>query len=91
MNSGKILLKVKRLSHFSKTRIDNAVPDEDKNDENYVAVRGIIEDADKFDAPFFNINPRLAEVTDPQQRIFLQVAWEAIENAGYAPTNIMDL
>ncbi|HNU48253.1 MAG TPA: beta-ketoacyl synthase N-terminal-like domain-containing protein, partial [Bacteroidia bacterium] len=73
------------ISFFKKHELDNAVPDEDKNDENYVAVRGIIEDADKFDAPFFNINPRLAEVTDPQQRIFLQVAWEAIENAGYAP------
>lgn len=73
------------VSFFKKEELDSNIPAEDKNDASYVAVRGVIEDADKFDAAFFNMNPRLAEVTDPQQRIFLEVAWEAIENAGYSP------
>ncbi len=40
-------------------------------------------DADKFDAEFFHITPREAELIDPQQRLFLQTAWKAIEDAGY--------
>jgi acyl transferase domain-containing protein/acyl carrier protein len=44
---------------------------------------GMINDIDLFDAPFFNFNPREAEITDPQQRLFLERAWEALENAGY--------
>ncbi|SFR98106.1 non-ribosomal peptide synthetase [Anaeromicropila populeti] len=46
---------------------------------------GFIPDVDKFDAEFFNISPREAELMDPQQRIMIQVVWEAIENAGYNP------
>jgi acyl transferase domain-containing protein len=46
---------------------------------------GFIDDADKFDSLFFNISPREAEMLDPQERLFLEVAWEAIEDAGYYP------
>ena len=38
-----------------------------------------------FDAGFFNFLPREAELTDPQQKIFLEIAWEALESAGYDP------
>lgn len=41
-------------------------------------------DADKFDAAFFGYSPREAQALDPQQRVFLECAWEAIEHAGYA-------
>ncbi|URZ07162.1 beta-ketoacyl synthase N-terminal-like domain-containing protein [Clostridium felsineum] len=41
-----------------------------------------IEEIDKFDYEFFNINPKEAELMDPGQRLFLQTAWEAIEDAG---------
>jgi acyl transferase domain-containing protein/NAD(P)-dependent dehydrogenase (short-subunit alcohol dehydrogenase family)/acyl carrier protein len=44
---------------------------------------GFIEDIAAFDPLFFNITPRDAEVMDPQERIFLEVAWRALENAGY--------
>jgi len=49
----------------------------------YVKAKGWLEDSDQFDAPFFGLNPREAEIMDPQQRIFLECAWEALENAGY--------
>jgi amino acid adenylation domain-containing protein len=51
---------------------------------NYVKAMGIVEDADLFDARFFGFTPREAQLIDPQQRIFLECAWEALEDAGYA-------
>jgi amino acid adenylation domain-containing protein len=51
----------------------------------YVAARGVLEDADCFDAAFFGVNPKEAEVMDPQQRVFLETCWAALERAGYAP------
>ncbi len=53
------------------------------NDPNFVPARGQLAEAEMFDAGFFAMNPREAEVTDPQHRLFLEVAWEALENAGY--------
>ena len=40
---------------------------------------------DELDAPFFGISHREAELMDPQHRLFLECAWEALESAGYAP------
>jgi acyl transferase domain-containing protein len=53
-------------------------------DPNYVKRGTFIEGAECFDAAFFGMNPREAEVTDPQHRVFLECAWEALEDAGYA-------
>ena len=51
----------------------------------YVAARGVLKDADCFDAAFFGVNPKEAEVMDPQQRVFLEACWGALERTGYAP------
>ncbi|WP_198299709.1 type I polyketide synthase [Tumebacillus avium] len=50
---------------------------------NYVKRGGVLAGADRFDAEFFGYTPREAEITDPQQRVFLEAAWGALEHAGY--------
>jgi acyl transferase domain-containing protein len=54
----------------------------------YVRAAPILRDIEGFDAAFFGYSPREAALTDPQQRIFLEVAWEAFEDAGYQPDAI---
>src|SRR5205823_3448387 len=51
----------------------------------YVRARGVLEDVELFDAGFFGYSPREAETLDPQQRLFLECAWQALESAGYDP------
>lgn len=46
---------------------------------------------DGFDADFFGITPREAELIDPQQRMVLELSWEALENAGIAPSSLKGL
>lgn len=49
----------------------------------YVCARGLMADVDQFDAAFFGYLPRDAELMDPQQRIFLELCWQAMEHAGH--------
>ncbi len=51
---------------------------------NYVYANGLIEGADEFDSNFFGFTPKEADYMDPQQRVFLETCYKAIENAGYA-------
>lgn len=51
----------------------------------YVRSRFVLDGIDLFDASFFGFTPRESEYTDPQHRIFLECAWEALESAGYFP------
>ncbi|ABW31351.1 type I polyketide synthase [Acaryochloris marina] len=55
------------------------------SDPNYVKANAILSDADAFDAQFFGISPKEAELLDPQQRLFLEQSWTAISHAGYDP------
>ena len=56
-------------------------------DPAYVRAGAVINDIDCFDAAFFGYSPREASLIEPQQRIFLECAWEALERAGYTPAS----
>jgi amino acid adenylation domain-containing protein len=74
------------ISFFSDEELDAGIPETLKNNPDYIKARGIIENAEAFDPAFFGMNPRLAELMDPQQRIFLEISWEALESGGYLPS-----
>lgn len=59
-----------------------------RDNQDIVKWGGFIENIRGFDANFFSISPREAEITDPQQRIFLQTVWKTIEDAGYAISSL---
>jgi phthiocerol/phenolphthiocerol synthesis type-I polyketide synthase E len=63
--------------------IEAGVAPEVIKNPDYVKAKGEVDNVDMFDATFFGINPREAEVTDPQHRMLLECAWEAMEHAGY--------
>ncbi|XHO07560.1 hypothetical protein ACEQUB_p00807 (plasmid) [Ralstonia syzygii] len=79
-------LGVESIRFFSESEsLESGVSPEMLNDPNFVAAGGPLEHEYDFDAEFFDFNPRDAEITDPQQRIMLECAWEALESAGYDP------
>ncbi|MFP2900867.1 beta-ketoacyl synthase N-terminal-like domain-containing protein, partial [Corallococcus sp. 4LFB] len=59
-------------------------PDPMKRDKTHCKWGGFLTDIDKFDARFFGITGREAELAEPQQRVFLEECWSALEDAGYA-------
>jgi acyl transferase domain-containing protein/acyl carrier protein len=76
---------VESISFFStEEMIEAGVDPEVARDPAYVAARPVLEDITGFDAAFFGLSPRMAALTDPQQRLFLEVCWEALEQSGYA-------
>ena len=54
---------------------------------NYVPSAAVLDGFKDFDADFFGFSPKEAAILDPQHRQFLEVAWEALENAGHPPEN----
>ncbi|MDM9630299.1 polyketide synthase [Robiginitalea aurantiaca] len=73
------------ISFFSKEELDKAIPETLRNDPLYVGARGILPSAKEFDASFFGLNPMVASVMDPQQRLFMEISWEVLEQSGYLP------
>lgn len=75
---------VEAISSFTEEELRSAGVDSALlNDPSYVRANATLEDTELFDASFFGINHREAEIMDPQHRFFLECAWEALENAGY--------
>lgn len=63
----------------------SGVPDEVVRNPAYVKAAPVLSDIDRFDASFFQISPYEASLMDPHQRLFLECAWEALEDAGCDP------
>jgi acyl transferase domain-containing protein len=61
------------------------VPAALRADPRYVPRTAQMSGIDRFDAPFFGVSDAEAEILDPQQRIWLELAWEALESGGYDP------
>lgn len=78
---------VESISFFSdeelmESGVDRAV----LNDPSYVKASAVLDDPSLFDASLFGYSPREAELMDPQHRLFLECAWEALEDAGCDPS-----
>jgi len=65
----------------------DGVPDDELRDPQYVKAAGILNNVAGFDADLFGYSPSEARMMDPQQRILLECAWQALENAGYDPVS----
>jgi phthiocerol/phenolphthiocerol synthesis type-I polyketide synthase E len=71
------------LTFFGDDQLDTSVSLAARQSPNYVKARGRITGADQFDASFFKMSPREAQIMDPQHRLFLELAWAALEDACY--------
>lgn len=65
-------------------------PDKGIIGKTYSKWGGFIKEIDRFDPLFFNISPRDADYTDPQERLFLEVVWEVLEDAGYTRSGLKE-
>jgi phthiocerol/phenolphthiocerol synthesis type-I polyketide synthase E len=80
---------VESISRFSDAELRSAgVPDAELAHPDYVKAIGRLRDVEHFDAGFFGYSPREAEVLEPGHRLFLECAWEALEDAGVDPDQV---
>jgi acyl transferase domain-containing protein/SAM-dependent methyltransferase len=77
---------VEAIKRFTDDELAMAgVPRSLLSEANYIKAAGVLGDFDCFDASFFGYSPREASRMDPQQRIFLETAWTALESAAIVP------
>ena len=77
---------VESLTHFSDQELlDAGIDPSWVSHRDYVKTSAVINQPGHFDAAFFGMSPREAAMTDPQHRLFLQCAWETLEDAGCDP------
>jgi len=78
--------KVESVSWFNPDQLEaSGVPAQLYNDPDYVPAAAVLPDADLFDAEVFGISRTEATMLDPQHRLFLECAWEALESSGHDP------
>ncbi len=75
------------ITRFAPDQLQDAFSAETRADPAFVAARPVLHGIDQFDPAFFSMTRREAELTDPQHRVFLEVAWEALETAGHDPAS----
>ncbi|MFT4114294.1 amino acid adenylation domain-containing protein [Silvibacterium sp.] len=75
---------VESITFFDQNEVESPIP-QGESLAPYVAAKPLLRDVKGFDAGFFGIYPKEAELMDPQHRIFLECAWEVLERAGYDP------
>lgn len=73
------------IRFFTDAELDTSVAAVQRQNAAYVKARGVINEVALFDAAFWGISPRAAEVMDPQQRVFLEIAREVLESTGHLP------
>ncbi|HBL31208.1 MAG TPA: non-ribosomal peptide synthase [Acidobacteria bacterium] len=82
----------KSIKHFTDEELaDSGIDPGLLGRPDYVKAFGVLDGIELFDAGLFGLSPREAEITDPQLRLFLECALEALENAGHAAVNASDL
>lgn len=81
----KLIIGVELISVFSDLKAKDLDIEQDEYDrfQQKIKAGAVLDNVELFDASFFGFSPREAEIMDPQHRLFLECAWEALENAGY--------
>ena len=78
---------VESISTFAEDDLDDAFPARLRASDSFVRARSVVDGAADFDASFFGMHAREADLTDPQHRVFLECSWQALEDAGYDPSS----
>ncbi len=76
---------VESIRPFSQGELEDVLGSSERASGGYVGARSVVDGAAEFDAAFFGMHAREAELTDPQHRLFLQCTWQALEDAGCDP------
>jgi amino acid adenylation domain-containing protein len=82
---------VESIRTFDESELEDAFPPDVHRRGDFVRARGVLDRVDEFDAAFFGMHAREAELTDPQHRLFLECCWQALEDAGHDPADFRGL